>query len=413
MASIRKRGSHWQAQVRIAGQKGKSKTFRTKKEAVAWSIQTHQTLLELKDAHHSGDLTLADILLKYRDTVVISKLSNRVETSIITTALADVISTLEVSKINRTDVIAYRDRRLNSVSPATMAREFGVLRHAWRIANEEWGVVSDENPFKAVRLPRLNGPRERRLRHGELSKILTRAAKQPNPYIPHIIVFALETALRGKEILELTWDDVDLDACVIHVKKSKSGNERRVPLTATAARVLMHLPANSTNSVFPVKMSLLKQAWKRITEKAAIVDLHFHDLRHESISRFIDGGLTIPEVASISGHSDSRSLLRYAHPSPEKLREKFVNFEGLGRITSVELEKKAPNILSMQHYFRTLRSQPNRNQLDEEIRFQAENLCPKNESTPRKILNELAEPFLSDDETPEIFFNHINYLKKD
>ena len=43
-------------------------------------------------------------------------------------------------------------------------------------------------------------------------------------------------------------------------------------------------------------------AWKRVVRRAKLDDLHFHDLRHEAISRFFERGLSIPEVALISGH---------------------------------------------------------------------------------------------------------------
>ncbi len=46
---------------------------------------------------------------------------------------------------------------------------------------------------------------------------------------------------------------------------------------------------------------------------AGITDLHFHDLRHEAISRFFEMGLSVPEVALISGHRDYRMLFRYTH----------------------------------------------------------------------------------------------------
>ena len=52
-------------------------------------------------------------------------------------------------------------------------------------------------------------------------------------------------------------------------------------------------------------------------------DLRFHDLRHESVSRFFEMGLSIPEVALISGHKDVRQLFRYTHLKPENLREKY------------------------------------------------------------------------------------------
>jgi integrase len=55
-------------------------------------------------------------------------------------------------------------------------------------------------------------------------------------------------------------------------------------------------------------------AWDRLVGRAGI-DLRFHDLRHEAISRFFELGLTIPEVATISGHRDVSMLFRYAHAS--------------------------------------------------------------------------------------------------
>ena len=45
-------------------------------------------------------------------------------------------------------------------------------------------------------------------------------------------------------------------------------------------------------------------------KRAGIVDLHYHDLRHEAISRFFEKGLSIPEVSLISGHKDVRQLMR-------------------------------------------------------------------------------------------------------
>jgi integrase len=41
--------------------------------------------------------------------------------------------------------------------------------------------------------------------------------------------------------------------------------------------------------------------------------LHFHDLRHEGISRLFEVGRSIPQVAAVSGHRSWQSLQRYAH----------------------------------------------------------------------------------------------------
>ena len=44
----------------------------------------------------------------------------------------------------------------------------------------------------------------------------------------------------------------------------------------------------------------LRLAWERIRRRAGCPDLHFHDLRHEAISRFLEMGLTTPDLASPS-----------------------------------------------------------------------------------------------------------------
>ena len=153
-------------------------------------------------------------------------------------------------------------------------------------------------------------------------------------------------------------------------------------------------------------MSLMKQARKRILAKTDIEDLHFHDLRHESISRFIDGGLSVPEVAAISGHRDSRSLLRYAHPSPEKLREKFMNLEGLTEINKRHVNNAVPTVLKMNIHFRNLLQNSNRNNNEIHPRNSEPEtmMIPElKESKPWKILRELSDPFLLDEEDIETF----------
>ena len=68
-----------------------------------------------------------------------------------------------------------------------------------------------------------------------------------------------------------------------------------------------------------------------IEETSGIKDLHFHDLRHEAISRFFEMGLSIPEVALISGHRDSRMLFRYTHLRAEDVAEKINSMQYAGK----------------------------------------------------------------------------------
>ena len=76
---------------------------------------------------------------------------------------------------------------------------------------------------------------------------------------------------------------------------------------------------NDTPSHFPVTPNGFRLAWDRLRRRAGLSDLHFHDLRHEAISRFFELGLNIPEVAVISGHKDPRMLFQYTHLRAEEL----------------------------------------------------------------------------------------------
>ena len=75
--------------------------------------------------------------------------------------------------------------------------------------------------------------------------------------------------------------------------------------------------------MFPITANALRLAWERLRRRAEITNLHFHDLRHEAISRFFERGLSVPEVALISGHRDYRMLFRYTHLRAEDVAKKL------------------------------------------------------------------------------------------
>src|SRR5437870_3529623 len=90
--------------------------------------------------------------------------------------------------------------------------------------------------------------------------------------------------------------------------------------TSTVCRISFEVsatPSRSSSSDRVVGMSgnAIHLAWDRVIARAGLNDLRFHDLRHEAISWFFELGMTIPEVASISGHRNPTMLFRYAHAS--------------------------------------------------------------------------------------------------
>jgi integrase len=216
----------------------------------------------------------------------------------------------------------YRDARLKTVTSGTVRRELALLRHCFEVARREWGYPISSNPVKAIRLPSPGKARNRRLTAAERARLSEATAKSKTWYLDAIVELAMQTAMRRGELLKLSWKNIDFQRRLATLPMTKNGDERHVPLTTSAASILRALP-RTNEVVFPVSEVALRQSWERTIAKADLKDFRFHDLRHEAISRFFESGLTIPEVAVISGHRDVRMLMAYTHLRPEDIAKKL------------------------------------------------------------------------------------------
>lgn len=333
MASFRRRSGKWQAQVRRNGFPPAIKTFNRKAEAIEWArrVELRFDRSELEpDRKILAKTTLGDVITRYRDEVVPTKRGSRDETIVLNAFLRHDISKKLLSQLSSDDFVEYRDERLQYVSLQTLRRQLTPIRSALNMAMLEWRLPLRCNPLLGLKLKVVDNKRHRRLREGELDRLLKATSKNRNPLIKPIILLALETAMRRGEILGLRVHDVDIERCTATIRESKNGHSRTIPLSSLAVALLettiavMSDKAKAQNGrVFPLSPVAVRLAWDRLTKRAKIEDLHFHDLRHEAISRFFEKGLTVPEVASISGHRDIRMLLRYAHADREKLAKKL------------------------------------------------------------------------------------------
>jgi integrase len=197
---------------------------------------------------------------------------------------------------------AYRDRRLKEVGPQTVKHEINLLRRILKLASDEWGITLP-NGVPTIRMPRLPRGRERRVSEEELLAI----KRNLTPIMAAIVTIAVETAMRRSEIISLERNDI-LSAGRLHIRESKNDRSRVIPLnsiTQRAVELLLRGPMPAADSV--------SQAFYRACKPLNAVDLHFHDLRHEAISRMFERGFSVPQVAAISGHEDFRMLARYTH----------------------------------------------------------------------------------------------------
>jgi len=229
---------------------------------------------------------------------------------------------LRAANLTPAVIASYRDARLNIVKPSTVRRELGILRSALEVARQEWAIPLPLNPVKMVSLPAANDARERRVSANELKQLRLAIRKGRNPHLQPLLTIALETALRRGELLRLTWPDINLDARTAVIRDTKNGTNRTIPLSKVATATLSELPCRN-GQVFPLTANALRQCWARACKRSQVDDLRFHDLRHEAVSRLFELGLSVPEVALISGHKDPRMLFRYTHLMPDQVRDRL------------------------------------------------------------------------------------------
>jgi len=110
--------------------------------------------------------------------------------------------------------------------------------------------------------------------------------------------------------LGLEWKHIDVERSKALLPNTKNGRSRWVPLPNKVIDLLKTLPRENER-VFPITDVAVRQSWDRLRKRAGIIDLKFHDLRHEGISRQFESGLNIAQVMAISGHQTASQLFRY------------------------------------------------------------------------------------------------------
>jgi integrase len=314
--------------VRKKGTIPRCRSFDRRADAVAWATQLEaeaDRVGMVGDARLAHRVTLADVLLRYRDQCSLGKRGAQSERARLAAIARDPIGQLTLAKLSSSAVASYRDARLAEVTSATVVRELSVMQTAIQTASQEWGIPLPRNPIATVRRPVVRNDRKRRLHPGEEARLLDAATAARSYWIASLIAFAIETGMRRSELLALTWSDVDLASRVAVVRESKNGESREVPLSLRAVQIAATLRRNQGahgerktdhgDRLFPVGASAVRSAFERVRTRAGASDLRFHDLRREGITRLIERGLNLIEASSVSGHRDLRMLKRYVVPN--------------------------------------------------------------------------------------------------
>lgn len=320
MASIRKRGARWRAEVYRNGVR-ESDTFRTRQEAAQWALQ--------REAELSGgklpDKSFGDALARYARDVAPSHRGAKWELVRLKSLQAESVATKRLANLTTPDLAKWRDDRLKVVSSATVAREMNLIRSVLRLAWKEWHWIK-ANPLADVKAPRTPPSRKRRVTDDEVTRVEIAAGLESGlaadtamQRVGLAFLFALETAMRAGEILGMQWPDVAEKS--VRLPRTKNGDERRVPLSKRAREILAVLP-RTERPVFDLHPGTRDALWRRAVAATKIPDLHFHDSRAEAIWR-LSRKLDVLELARVIGHRDIKSLMLYFQTDADDLADRL------------------------------------------------------------------------------------------
>jgi integrase len=312
MASIRRHQGGYRAQVYVAGRRA-SKVFRTQREATAWALGKEGELERSPSETH----TVRQLVERYIEEVIPGKRGGQHEERQAKALLRDFpdLVAKKLSEIDTPDMAQWRDTRLKTVSDGTILRNLSWLRHAFKVAREEWKWM-DRNPLQGLRIPKNPTPRTRRVEMREV-RALCRALDYRPGHAPRTkgqqvalaLMVALRSGLRAGEILSLGRGNLDMKnrvAKVQHKTQHLTGRPREVPLRHPVIRLLR--PVAHLERCFDLSSATLDVLFRKARDRLMIEDLHFHDSRAEALTR-LARKVDVMTLSKISGHKDVRILV--------------------------------------------------------------------------------------------------------
>ncbi|EAO9628409.1 site-specific integrase [Salmonella enterica] len=219
------------------------------------------------------------------------------------------------------------------VTTSTKAKHLALMKAILRAAERDWKWL-EKAPV--IKIPSVRNKRVRWLEKEEAKRLIDEC---PEP-LKSVVKFALATGLRKSNIMNLEWQQIDMQRRVawVNPEDSKSNRAIGVELNDTACKVLrdqigkhhkwvfVHTTAakradgTSTPAVRKMRIDS-KTSWLSACRRAGIEDFRFHDLRHTWASWLIQSGVPLSVLQEMGGWESIEMVRRYAHLAPNHLTE--------------------------------------------------------------------------------------------
>jgi integrase len=338
--TVRKRkdgSAAYTAQIRVM-QKGttvyqESQTFDRKTTAQAWLKKRESELAEpgaIAKANRDG-VTIKKMIERYLEEYEKLRPLGKTKRATLLAIGETWLGELEDKDVTSQKLVEFGLYRMQNdgIQAQTVGNDLAHLGAVLAVARPAWGYDIDPMAMPdARRVLRKMGAvsksveRSRRPTLDEIKTILEyfaemRDRRKQEIDMVRVVTFALFSTRRQEEITRIRWsamDEARQSVLITDMKNpgQKYGNDVWCHVPDEAWRILQSMP-KTEDEVFPYNSRSISAAFTRACRFLEIEDLHFHDLRHDGVSRLFEMGWDIPKVASVSGHRDWNSMRRYTH----------------------------------------------------------------------------------------------------
>lgn len=344
MATIRARkrtdgSTSYTAQIRLIREGAQvyqeSQTFARKQAAQAWVRKREAELDQpgaIERANRIG-ATVKEMIDRYMVEMEKARGLGKTKLATLKAISESYLGAVSDQDLNCQILVEYAVWRMGpeggGVLPQTAGNDLAHLGAVLSIARPAWGYEVDPQVMGNVRkvLRKLgynmrSRERDRRPTLDELDRLLEhfQSIQDRRPTSINMLkmtAFALFSTRRQEEITRIKWADLDEEDSRVLIRDMKNpgqkmGNDVWCHLPPEALAIIQTMP-KALEEIFPYSAESISTSWTRACKLLGIKDLHFHDLRHDGVSRLFEMDWDIPRVASVSGHRDWNSMRRYTH----------------------------------------------------------------------------------------------------
>lgn len=333
----------YRAQVRFTEADGskssRSKTFSRKALAAEWirRVEADRELRGVGRPEALPAVAVGDLIRRYQAEVG----SNfaRSKNSDLKRLQNDPIAQQDAVALTVAQIVEHvRLRRESGAGPSTVNSDLVWFRCVFRYAARVWqvpvslSVISEASEvLRATRQIGRPVRRKRRPTYDELVRLDEYWKRfQPRTKYPmrEVMWLAIYSCRRQSELCRILRPDLDAKHGVYDLRDVKrptgsKGNDKVAVLPKLGWPVVEAILAKQPDidgRLLPLNHKMLSKYWTEACHLLGIEDLHFHDLRHEGLSRLGEDGYTVPELQQVSLHDSWGSLSIYVNMRPVRGR---------------------------------------------------------------------------------------------